>query len=98
MTEQSCPEKEQNCFECTRSCQAWSNSKTRFCSNLHSKNKARDYSKRSQSLTVGSKSFIAEYIHESFVNSIIPPTWEWTLDSTSISHVCQNKEFFINPY
>ena len=98
MTEQSSPEKEQNCLECTRSNQVQSNSKTRFHSNLGKKSNLRNYSKRSQSLTVGSKSFIAEYIHESFVNSIIPPTWEWTLDSTSISHVCQNKEFFINPY
>ena len=52
MTEQSSPEKEQNCLECTGSRQDRSNSKTRFHGNLGKKSNSRDYSKRSQSLTV----------------------------------------------
>lgn len=37
------------------------------------------------------------FVTECNVNEVIetpPPCWEWTLDSASTSHVCQNKHFF----
>ena len=40
--------------------------------------------------------FFTEYIPKCFQNDSVSTTREWTFDSVSTSHICQNKKFFIN--
>ena len=34
--------------------------------------------------------------YDCFANDVLPPCWEWTLNSAFTAHVCQNKAFFIS--